>query len=391
MAQIQKKFIATNAVDENKIRLSNNASLKARNAANTADVNIVKLNASDRIEYASVPQVTADAAAGNDLVRYSQVQSLIEGLKPKQAVRVATTAAGVLATDFENLDVIDGVTLATGDRILIKDQTAAAENGIYIVAATGAPTRASDFNAASEIPGSYTVAQQGTTNQGTLFVCLSSPTTLGTDPIQFAARSITTYTGGDMITLTGSAFSVDLHATSGLESSNPGNAAGQLRVKLEAANASLQINGSNQLGVKVDTARGLSSGAAGLGVNLAAAGGLEFAAGATQINVDSTNSTTKINAANELEAVKENVQQITLVAADITNQFVDLSFAARSANSISLTVLGGVMQNRGIDYTILLTGGVGGVTRVTFAGDLASAGAAALVAGDILVVTYEYL
>jgi len=145
MAQIQKKFISSNAIDDTKIRLSNNTYLRARNAANSADISMFKVNASDRIEFASVPQVTADASSGNDLVRYSQIQGMLDGLKPKQAVRVATTAAGTLASSFENGDSIDGITLATGDRILIKDQADPAENGIYIVAASGAPSRAKPF------------------------------------------------------------------------------------------------------------------------------------------------------------------------------------------------------------------------------------------------------
>lgn len=190
MSQLIKKFIANNAVDGTKIRLNNNENLKARNAANSADVNIVKVNASDRIEFASLPQVTSDAVSANDLVRYSQFAGALDGLKPKAAVRVASTGPGVLATDFENGDTVDGVVLATGDRILIWQQASAAQNGIYIVAASGAPARSSDFDAPSEIPGAYTVAEFGTAYQGVLFVSLSSPGTIGVDPINFAMRSI---------------------------------------------------------------------------------------------------------------------------------------------------------------------------------------------------------
>lgn len=423
MSQIQKKFIAGNAVDETKIRLSNNANLKARNAANSADVNIVKVNASDRIEFASVPQTTADASASNDLVRYSQIQNLLDGLKPKEAVKAATTAPGTLATSFEDGDSIDGYTLVTGDRLLIKDQIASEENGIYIVQASGAPVRSSDFNAPSEIPGSYTVAQFGTANAGTLYVCTSSPAVIDTDPILFVARATQTYTGGDMITLTGSAFSVDLATSSALESTNPGNAAGQLRVKVEASNPTLDINGSNELGVKF--ANGLEQTASGLEVNLSATGALEFQTSEIAINLEASNpslqingsnelgaklnaagaivtgasglsaqvdaATVKINGSNQLEALKQESEQITLSGTDITNQYVDLSFAAHSTLSISLQVIGGPVQTRGVDYTVSLTGGSGGVTRITFDGDLETGGAAALIAADILVINYSYL
>lgn len=376
MAQITKKWIQSNAVDGSKIRLSNNENLKARNAADSADVDVVKVNASDRIEFASVPQSPADASTSNDLVRFSQLATLVEGLKPKQAVRAATVVAGTLASSFENGDTVDGVVLATGDRLLIKDQAAPEENGIYTVNATGAPTRALDFNSPSEIPGSYTVAQEGSVNQGTLFVCLSSPTVIGTDPITFAARAAQTYSGGDMISLTGNVFSVDLASVSGLESSNPGNAAGQLRVKLEASNPSLQISGSNELGAKLNASGAIVSGASGLSVQVDA-------------------STVKINGSNQLESLKELEEEVVLSGGDITNQYIDLAHAiygaSASVNSLQLFVVGGPMQRKAVDYTVSLAGGAGGVTRVSFAGDLATGGAAALVATDIVVVQYSYL
>lgn len=89
----------------------------------------------------------------------------------KEAVRVATTANGALATAFENGDVIDGVTLVTGDRILIKNQSTASDNGIYTVNAAGAPTRATDFDTtgAEVANGAIIPVQFGTRNAGTLW------------------------------------------------------------------------------------------------------------------------------------------------------------------------------------------------------------------------------
>ena len=89
----------------------------------------------------------------------------------KPSVRVATTAAGTLATSFENGDIVDGITLATGDRILIKNQAAPAENGIYTVNATGAPTRATDMDAWTEVPGALVAVEVGTTNADTVWLC----------------------------------------------------------------------------------------------------------------------------------------------------------------------------------------------------------------------------
>jgi hypothetical protein len=83
---------------------------------------------------------------------------------------------------------------------------------------------------------------------------------------------------------------------------------------------------------------------------------------------------------------------LTLSSGDITAQYKDLNYPvtgySATVNSISLSVVGGPEQLKGVDYTVSLTGGVGGVTRITFAGDLASGGGAALVAGDILMVEY---
>lgn len=94
----------------------------------------------------------------------------------KEPVRVATIVAGTLASDFENGDTVDGVVLATGDRILIKDQATASENGIYTVNASGAPTRATDADAGSELLGAATFVSEGTVNADTVWTCTNNAT-----------------------------------------------------------------------------------------------------------------------------------------------------------------------------------------------------------------------
>lgn len=96
MAQIVKKGIGAFAADETKIKLSNNAPMVARNAANSADVNLFKLNASDKMEFSSVPQVTADPSAANDLVRKSYADALTPNIT---AVKESLTLNG---TDITN-------------------------------------------------------------------------------------------------------------------------------------------------------------------------------------------------------------------------------------------------------------------------------------------------
>jgi len=100
----------------------------------------------------------------------------------KQPVRCATAAAGTLATSFEDGDSVGGVTLATGDRVLIKDQAAAEENGIYLVNATGAPTRDYDADVAAEFVGALVPVLEGT-HAARVFRCtnVAAPTLETTD------------------------------------------------------------------------------------------------------------------------------------------------------------------------------------------------------------------
>jgi hypothetical protein len=115
------------------------------------------------------------------------VDNAVQGLSWKAAVRVATTAAGTLATSFANGQTVDGVTLATGDRILIKDQAAPADNGIYIVAASGAPTRAQDANTGVELRGASVYVEEGTTNADTAWSqTTNGAITLGTTGLVWA-------------------------------------------------------------------------------------------------------------------------------------------------------------------------------------------------------------
>lgn len=209
----------------------------------------------------------ADPVANTDAVNLQYMNARIAGVKPKQAVRVASTATVVIASALEAGDSIDGVTLVAGDRVLLKNQSAAEENGIYVASASGAAARATDFDELSpvdEINGAWVAVQEGT-QAGQIWVQFGTVVTLGTTAINFEYfNPIAGLIGGDMITFSSSTFSVDLATTSGLESTNSGNAAGQLRVKLEASNPSLKITGSNELAAKLDAAGAITSGASGL-------------------------------------------------------------------------------------------------------------------------------
>jgi hypothetical protein len=144
------------------------------------------------------------------------VDSARSGLDVKQSVRAATTATINLSTGAANGSVIDGVTLATGNRILVKDQgvggAAHADNGIYTVNATGAPTRAGDFDEDAEVtPGAFTFVEEGTANGDAGFVVATNGSiTVGSTAILFTQFSGTgQITAGDGISKDGPTLNVN--------------------------------------------------------------------------------------------------------------------------------------------------------------------------------------
>lgn len=124
--------------------------------------------------------------SGTDATNKTYVDNAVQGLSWKQAVRVATTANGTLASAFENGDTIDGITLATGDRILIKDQSTGSQNGIYVVAASGAPTRATDADSSAEIDSMTVYVESGTANADTVWTLTTDNPTLGSSSLTYA-------------------------------------------------------------------------------------------------------------------------------------------------------------------------------------------------------------
>lgn len=147
--------------------------------------------------------VTITVNDGADTITISATGSTsVEALSWKQAVRAASTANVTLASAVENGDTIDGVTLATGDRVLLKNQTAGAENGIYTVNASGAPTRSTDADAGAELVNAAVIVSEGTANADTAWICTTNaPVTLGTTSLTWAAFGATG--GGASTTQTG--------------------------------------------------------------------------------------------------------------------------------------------------------------------------------------------
>ncbi len=154
--------------------------------------------------------LAADPATALGAATKQYVDSLAEGLHVHASVVAATTANITLATAVENGDTLDGVTLATGNRILVKNQSTASENGIYVVAASGAPSRATDFDAPAEIDGGdFVFVTGGTVNDNTGWVQTNIVGTVGTDAIAFSQfAGVGTVTAGTNISVTGNEVSV---------------------------------------------------------------------------------------------------------------------------------------------------------------------------------------
>ena len=110
-------------------------------------------------------------SSGSDAANKTYVDDLVAGLKTRIITRVATTANINLSNALENGDTLDGITLATGDKILVKDQTDATENGIYDVVASGAATRNTDYDTVAELAGQLVIVQEGSTNADKIFLC----------------------------------------------------------------------------------------------------------------------------------------------------------------------------------------------------------------------------
>ena len=149
--------------------------------------------------------ISTAPTANTDIVNKQYVDAVAQGLNPKQAVKCATTANITLS----GLQTIDTYTTLSGDRVLVKNQSTASENGIYVASASGW-TRATDMDTWSEVPGAYTVVLYGSANYQTGWVSTSADTgTINVTAITFVQFSgSATYYAGTGLTLAANTFSI---------------------------------------------------------------------------------------------------------------------------------------------------------------------------------------
>lgn len=147
-----------------------------------------------------------DASSAQDPVTKAQLDAAVQGFKWKDPVRVATTANITLS----GTQTIDGVAVVAGDRVLVKDQSAGADNGIYMAAA-GAWTRATDFDASSEVLGAAVFVSEGTSQGNQQWkMTTDAPIVIGTTALVWAqVGGGMSYTAGNGINITGGVIAVD--------------------------------------------------------------------------------------------------------------------------------------------------------------------------------------
>ena len=199
----------------------------------------------------SVPTPTSDAHAATK----AYVDSTAQGVHWKESAIAASTA---------NVDIssapsaIDGVTLSANDRVVLKDQSTASQNGIYVFASAGAAlTRSEDANSSQKLEGAAVFIRQGSTHADQGFIVTTDNINLGVTAITITQfTGLSGITAGDGLSKAGSTLSVDLSSNAGLEFSS-----GELQVKvgngveLQSGSLQVKLNGST-----------LSVGASGLSV-----------------------------------------------------------------------------------------------------------------------------
>jgi len=169
------KVAAGAAIATSKLALNGTIILKDGSVAFTGDQSM----GNNKLTSVATPASGTDAA-NKDYVDNS-ITTALSPFTSKGTVRVATTANITLS----GTQTIDGVSVIATERVLVKNQSTASQNGIYVCAA-GSWSRATDMDSWSEVPGAWVTVQEGTTNADTVWIgTADAGGTLGSTSITF--------------------------------------------------------------------------------------------------------------------------------------------------------------------------------------------------------------
>lgn len=248
-----------------------------------------------------------DPSAATDAANKQYVDNTAVALDWKENVRAASSANLAIASAVVNGASIGGVTVATGDRVLLMGQTTASENGIYIVAASGAASRATDANTSAKIQNMIVRISEGTFADQ-MWQLITDNVNLGTTNLvytQFGGGA--TYTAdGNGLELVGNQFQLELDGTT-LQKSSTG-----LRIGAGAAGNGL-TEASGVLSVGAGTGISVTADAIAVDTSVVVR---KFAANCAATTNPQT-FTHNLNSA-DVEVVVKEVSTGALVLADVT-------------------------------------------------------------------------
>ena len=221
-------------------------------------ITAAKANLSETWDFSSGTLRAGTPSGSSDVATKNYVDSAVSSdVYWKEPCRVASTGNVDLSSAPA---AIDGITLSSNDRVLIKDQSTASQNGVYSFAGSGsAMTRSSDCDSASEINGAAVFIKEGSTSADQGFIQTGEIVTLGSDNVTWVQfTGLGQITAGDGLDKSGNTLSVDtgngLNIVSGAVAVDNGLALDFAGTTLDVQvdDSSIGVNGSNQLEVKTN-------------------------------------------------------------------------------------------------------------------------------------------
>ena len=289
----------------------------------------VRTNRVDQLASATNPVTGVTPTNDNHFATKSYVDGVSQGLDVKDSCVAATTANITIATALNNGDTLDGVSLSTNDRVLVKDQSSASENGIYIVGSS--PARADDLAAGVDAAGMFTFVEKGTVNADNGFVCSSDKgsAVVGTNNLTFVQFSgAGQITAGDGLDKSANTLSVDLKSNGGLV--------------IESTEIAVDLSASSITGTLAVSDGGTgSTSASGARTNLGLVIGTDVEAKSAKLTELATMAQNTANALADLT----NVEVGILDGATVTTSELNVMDGGTSATSTTLATADRMVMN----------------------------------------------